>query len=183
MGFIESLLLAISLGMDAFSVALGMGARYHLPRQAFRLSWHFAFFQFAMPFVGWAIGRGLGGILGSLGKWIALVVLVSIGIKFIIGFIKKDGSFSSKDSDPTRGISLVMLSFAVSMDALVVGFGIGLIISNLLQTCILMGIVTFIMTMIGIYLGRAIQSMLGRWAELIGGIVLIAIALKIVMHS
>ncbi len=113
--------IAVALAMDAFTVACSVGMLLGIPskRQKFRLSWHFGLLQFLMPLIGWALGSGLAGFVASFGKWLAAGILVLLGLKIILSAVRnRDMAFAS---DPTRGLSLVFLSFAVSIDALAVG--------------------------------------------------------------
>jgi len=121
-------LIAVGLAMDAFSVALGVGASLPrlTPRHMFRLSWHFGLFQFMMPVLGWAAGSKLVGQISSWSHWLAFLLLTLIGARMMVDGLRTSDSPTAK-TDPTRGVSLVTLSLATSFDALAVGLSLAAI--------------------------------------------------------
>lgn len=170
--------IAIALAVDAFTVACGVGLMLGDPsrRQSFRLSWHFGLFQFLMPLIGWGIGSGVAGVLTHYGKWLAFAVLAALGAKMILGAVRNRSlSFAS---DPTRGVSLIILSIAVSIDALGVGFSLSLIEVGVLWPSIVIGVVASLFTLLGLHLGRIISKRFEKTAMIIGGLVLVAIGIK-----
>ena len=172
---LELIAVAVALGCDAFSVAIGVGAQGLTGRRIFRLSWHFGLFQFFMPLIGLAIGSYSAHLLGTAGKWIAALCLVVIGFNMLRGaFRKKDAS--REPGDPTKGWSLIVLSFSTSIDALITGFGLGLMGVNILLACIVIGVTASLMTIIGMLIGAGAAYAIGRRAEAFGGIVLISLA-------
>ena len=119
--------IAIGLAMDALAVAIATGIVLGKVsgRQIFRLSWHFGLFQFLMPVIGWQAGLSVERYLSGYGPWLAFGLLGLIGGKMIHEALRGSGTERAV-SDPTRGVSLVLLSVATSMDALAVGLiGIG----------------------------------------------------------
>jgi putative Mn2+ efflux pump MntP len=176
---VEVLGIAVALAMDAFTVSCGVGLilRDVSGRQQFRLSWHFGFFQFLMPIVGWMAGYGIAGPAGAFGKWLAFAVLLLLGLKMIWSATKRTPI--SGAADPTRGISLVLLSLAVSIDALGVGFSLSLIEVGVFWPSVVIGIVTSMFTLVGLRLCRVIGSGFERPAMIVGGLILIAIGIKI----
>jgi len=181
LGIIQTILIAISLGFDAFSVALGIGNKIKNQSQVFRLSWHFGVFQFLMPIIGWHLGNDLSQVIGHYGNLIAALILIIIGIKMILNMFKQDKNPTSNSTDPTRGFTLVLLSIATSMDALGVGIGFGLTASSLLFNCFIIGAVAALMTFAGIKLTNSVSHITGKKMELLGGIILIGLAIKIVI--
>ncbi|MCX5873064.1 MAG: manganese efflux pump MntP family protein [Deltaproteobacteria bacterium] len=174
---------AIALGMDAFAVALAVssGLCFVTFRHMFRLTWHFGLFQSLMTLVGWVGGESVSGFLGGLNNWIAFGLLVFLGVKMV-----KESWDSEKrvqGFDPTRGWSLVGLSVATSLDALAVGISFSLIGMSILWPSLIIGIIAFLMTLIGMKIGHRVGKNLGEWAERAGGIVLIAIGAKILIVS
>ncbi len=174
---IENLLIALGLAADAFSVSLAAGAQGFRPRRIFRLSWHFGLFQFLMPVIGWFGGELVAKIVGRAGPWIVLVLLGSIGIKMIIDGIK---DAPKRLPDLSRGWKMVSLSVATSIDALAVGFGLGLLDVPVWRPAIVIGVVCSIMTIIGLYLGVRMYRKIGHRALMIGGLILIGIGIKMV---
>ena len=183
MSFFELILLSLALGADAFSVALALGHRIKGFRPVFRLSWHFGLFQFLMPLVGWALGEVAAGIAGGFAPWAAFVLLAIIGGRMVWQFFRAGDEQERKYQalDPTRGWSLLVLSLATSMDALGVGIGLGLVASSLLVPCLVIGVTAAAMTAGGVLLGRLIGMVARRWAELIGGLILIGIGIQLVV--
>jgi putative Mn2+ efflux pump MntP len=180
MDWLTILLIAPSLGMDAFAVALGVGAG--LPsnsgRPLFRLSFHFGLFQFLMPLIGWFIGGAVQQLFASYAHWIAFALLAWVGGRMVRESFNRDEKHLSVD--PTRGMSLVVLSIATSIDALAVGLSLAMLDVNLLLPSVIIGIVTAGMTLAGMLLGHRLQESWGKRAELAGGLVLIAIGLRVV---
>ena len=173
--------LALALAMDAFAVAVTVGVV--LPRLTFRpifrLCWHFGFFQFIMPVIGWTVGLSVHQWLAAWDHWIAFGLLVGIGGKMIYeSFFNKS---PRQRGDPTRGWSLILLSVATSIDALAVGFSMAMLGVNVWLPAVMIGLVAGLMTFLGMLLGRQFKKHLGRRMELIGGAVLIAIGLKILL--
>ncbi len=183
MRFIEIALIAIALGCDAFAVGMGVGAKTCSPRQVFRLSFHFGLFQFIMPLLGWFLGQNLVGLASRWAPWIAFALLFFIGAKMTGEnlFCKDSEQKTEECLDPTRGFSLVLLSVATSLDALGVGLSLGLIGAGLLFPAIWIGLTAGAMTWSAMKLGNRLSRRFGRWMELAGGIILMAIAIKLVI--
>lgn len=179
---IETALVAVALGCDAFAVGLGVGTQFCSPRQVFRLSFHFGLFQFLMPLIGWLAGRNMVGIARQWAPWIAFLLLFFIGAKMCYESMQpKDAGQPGQCPDPTRGFSLVILSFATSIDALGVGFGLGMLGEGLLVAAVWIGIAACTMTWIAMKLGNKLSQKFGRRMETIGGAILMAIAVKLLM--
>ncbi len=179
MKFFEIALVAIALGCDAFAVGMGVGVRFCHPRQVFRLSFHFGLFQFIMPVLGWFVGQRLLGTASTWAPWIAFGLLFSIGTKMAAESLFGKDSGESECADPTRGMSLMMLSVATSLDALGVGFSIGILGAGLFLPAIWIGITAGAMTWVAMKLGNRLSMKFGRWMEVVGGFMLMAIAVKL----
>jgi manganese efflux pump family protein len=173
--FVEVLLISLGLSADAFSVALASGAHGFAPRRIFRLSWHFGLFQFLMPIIGWYGGDVLAQHIGGAGQFLVLLLLVGIGCKMIYDGLKNN---SHDTPDLSRGWKLVMLSVGTSLDALGVGFGLGLIGTSIVFPALIIGIVCAAMTILGLFLGVCLYKYLGHKAMILGGLILIAIGIK-----
>jgi len=176
LSFLETLVIALGLAMDAFSVSMAVAAGGRTARQTFRLSFHFGLFQFFMPLIGGFVGKSLAQPLGAYDHWIAFGVLAFIGGHMIFQSIHEKPERSS--ADRSKGWSLVFLSTATSIDALGVGFSMGLIATNLLIPCFVIGIVAGALSFVGVKLGRRLSLVFGRAAEAFGGLVLLLIAVK-----
>jgi manganese efflux pump family protein len=177
---VETLFISVALGCDAFAVGLGVGTRFCLPRQVFRLSFHFGLFQFLMPLIGCFIGQNLVGFARDWAPWVAFGLLALIGGKMTYESLGPEEDKQSREcADPTRGFSLVALSFATSMDALGVGFGLGILGEGLFFAATVIGIVACTMTWVAMRLGNRLSAAFGRRMETAGGLILIAIAFKL----
>lgn len=185
MNLIEILILSLALAMDAFAVALANGIclREVNKRQTFRLAFHFGLFQMLMPIIGWYLGLTIRTFVTIFAPWIAFGLLCAIGINMIIESREAEDSSCKKTKDPTKGLSLIILSVATSIDALAVGLSFSILNRPIAFASAIIGIVAFIMTIIGLHLGKQAASMpnLGKIAELAGGMVLIVIGLKILL--
>jgi putative Mn2+ efflux pump MntP len=176
MSFWEILILAFVLGIDAFSVALGVGTGGSTFRQTFRLSFHFGLFQFIMPIIGWLLGQNVISLIQRYDHWVAFGILFAIGLRMIYeAFHHKSGKTKG---DRTRKWSLVTLSIATSIDALGAGIGMGIWGTSLFYPCIIIGITAGIMTLIGMKLGGIMSTVIGDRMEAVGGAVLVLLSLK-----
>ena len=177
----ELLTVAIALAMDALAVAIATGVRLQTvnSRQTFRLAWHFGLFQALMPVAGWAMGLTIKEVVQAWAHWIAFILLLYIGIKMIKEALTDDTV--ENQCDPTRGLTLIMLSVATSIDALAVGFSLSVLGVSIWYPALIIGIVALCFTALGIHAGKFIggASRIGRKAELIGGIALILIGCNI----
>ena len=175
------LALALALALDAFAVAVTVGGV--LERLSFwpvfRLAWHFGFFQFAMPVVGYAAGVTLMRWIAPVDHWIAFGLLAFIGGKMIYESTQLR-TFSER-SDPTKGWSLIGLSLATSMDALAVGLSLAVLGIGIWLPCVVIGLVAATLTLLGMLIGRRLGRRLGSRMEIAGGVLLILIGLKILL--
>lgn len=174
--------IALGLAMDAFSVAVATGiclGKVH-PRQAFRLSFHFGLFQFGMPVLGWTAGSLVAEQIRSFDHWLAFGLLSFVGGKMIWEALHPEEECVR--GDPTRGISLVMLSLATSIDAFAVGLSLALLGAPVLFPSLVIGAVAGNMTLLGLQIRRRAGNLLGRRMEIVGGLVLIAIGIKILVE-
>jgi len=176
------LLIAVALAVDAFAVAVAAGIC--LPRvgarRTFRLSWHFGLFQAGMNVIGWAVGVSVRSGIERFDHWLAFGLLCVVGGRMIQEALTGDEE-ERCERDPTRGGSLVLLSVATSLDSLAVGLSFAVLGVPVWRPALIIGLVAAILTAAGLHLGRLAgrASSLGRNAEIIGGVVLIAIGVKI----
>ena len=175
--------IAVALAMDAFAVALATGVALQNvnARQTFRLSWHFGLFQALMPIIGWYCGTSIQHYVAAYAHWIAFILLVAVGGNMIREalHIEEDGNVVKKDA--TRGLTLVILSVATSIDALAVGLSMSLLQVAIIYPAIIIGLVAGIFTIIGLHLGQKAAELkrLSPIAEISGGLVLWLIGLNI----
>ena len=182
MSLITIFLLAVGLGVDAFSVAIAAGAAaaQRTWRPVLRLSLAFGFFQFIMPLLGWLAGATIAFLIHRFAHLVAFILLAAIGGKMIYDGCSKD--HPRQKVDPTRGWVLLGLAVATSIDALAAGFSISLLRSPILFASVIIGLVCFVMTALGMVFGKALARLLGNKAEIAGGLVLIIIAVKILVE-
>ena len=181
MNLVTIYFLAVGLGVDAFSVAIGIGAANDKKSWApvLRLAAAFGLFQFVMPIVGWLAGLTVVEIIASFDHWIAFALLTLVGGKMIWEGFEKESDVGK--ADQTRGWPLLMLSIATSIDALAVGFSFSVLKNPILFPAVIIGIVCFIMTIIGMIFGKVLARIFGKKVEIFGGLVLIAIGVKILI--
>jgi manganese efflux pump family protein len=182
MDFIKIFAIATALAMDAFAVSISTGVclKNVNSRQLFRLSWHFGLFQALMPIIGWSAGLSIRRHIEHYGHWIAFGLLSLVGIHMIKEAFK-NGKCERPAKDYTKGMTLVMLSVATSIDALAVGFSLSVLKISIWMPALIIGIVAGTFTLIGMRIGERISAaeQWSTYAETIGGIVLIAIGLNI----
>lgn len=181
MGTLQIVLIAVGLAMDAAAVSLGAAASGYAnePRAVFRLSFHFGLFQFMMPVLGWLLGIGVEQYVSSVDHWIAFGLLAYVGAKMIWSGIKP--SDQNLKSDPSRGFTLVMLSVATSIDALAIGLSLAMLKVSIWYPSVAIGIITAVLSVAAIKLGNRLGAAFGQRMEIVGGIILVAIGLRIVL--
>jgi len=178
------LLIAVALAIDAFAVALATGVC--LPevsvKHTLRLALSFGFFQAGMNILGWATGLTFRILIEAFDHWLAFGLLLLVGGHMIREALKNNDE-DCPTSDPTRGISLLMLSIATSIDSLAVGLSFAILKVSVWYPALIIGIVAFLMTACGLHLGRLVRSAsrLGHIAEIGGGVVLIGIGVRILV--
>lgn len=176
----EIFAIAVGLALDAMAVSIGAAACGYAcdARATFRLAFHFGLFQAFMPVIGWLAGAQVVGWVASVDHWLAFGLLAFVGIRMIRAGLHPDGA---PCSDPTRGLTLVMLALATSIDALAVGFGLALVDVAILIPSIVIGLVTVGLCVFGIRIGTLVSRRFGPRMEILGGIILIAIGARILL--
>ena len=172
-------ILAIGLSFDSFAVSVSSGLV--LPEfklsNLLKISFSLALFQGGMPVIGWLCGFLIKDLITEIDHWVALILLTFIGLRMIIsnsGKKKEDKIF-----DPLKLSILIGLSIATSIDALVVGVNFGLLKTNIILAAVIICIITFLISFAGIIIGYKTGKHFGKSLEIIGGIILICIGLKI----
>jgi manganese efflux pump family protein len=181
MHFLELLLIAIALSMDACAVAVCVGSAGYAGRRRniARLSISFGFFQFIMPVIGWFVGSRLQYLIASIDHWIAFGLLSVVGVRMIRSGFDSLGLMSSEN--PTRGFRLLALSVATSIDALAVGLSFSMLGLTVLYPSIIIGSVTCILSVAGMMFGNRLHAHTGKKLEIAGGLLLILIGLRILV--
>jgi len=182
MPFWTIFLIAIGLAMDCFAVSLGVGTAGTAVglRPTFRLFFHFGLFQGGMTLLGWLAGKTVVSYIASVDHWVAFGLLVFVGARMILGGLRKPGQEPSIP-DPSRGMTLVMLSVATSIDALAVGLSLALLDVNVFWAALLIGGVSAILSLVGLLLGNQLGLRFGKSMEILGGIILIGIGLRVLI--
>jgi putative Mn2+ efflux pump MntP len=173
---------AFALAMDAFAVSIASGVTLKKVsiRQTFRLAFHFGFFQALMPVIGWSGGLTVRSLIEHYDHWVAFLLLALVGGHMIREAFHKDQDKKEKN-DPTKGITLLMLSVATSIDALAVGLSLSILNISIWFPALIIGIVAALATGVGLHIGKRVgaSSHLSQYAECIGGIVLLLIGVRI----
>lgn len=181
MGFVEILMIALGLAMDAFAVSMAAGASGQAVggRAAFRLSFHFGLFQFMMPVMGWFLGVRIVAFLSSVDHWIAFGLLVFVGGRMIHSGWDPGGE--SIAADPSRGLTLVVLAIATSIDAFAIGLSLGMLRIRIWYPSVVIGIVTSGLSLFGLRLGTRLGPRFGKYMEIVGGTILSLLGLRVLL--
>lgn len=180
--FMTSFLIAVGLAMDAFAVSLGVatGGAAKDRRAKFRLAWHFGVFQMGMTLLGWLVGSTIASFITQVDHWIAMGLLAYVGSNMIrSGFNAEKESYSS---NPSKGKTLMTLCVATSIDALAVGLGMAMIGTPVFFPSILIGVVAIALSVVGLMAGNKLGGRFGKRMEIIGGLILIGIGIRIVIE-
>lgn len=187
MSYITIFGISAGLAMDAFAVSISYGCTpKKIPmKHILLISLSFGLFQAFMPVIGWSVGRFFSEIIKDYDHWVAFSLLAYIGVRMIIEGLKSD-----KDSDGSCDMDdhildlkkLLVLSIATSIDALAVGLSLSLLDYSIAEPAVIIGITTFVFSYIGVKMGCRLHKILGKRVEVFGGIVLIAIGVKIIIE-
>ncbi len=183
MSFLEILGIAVGLAMDAMSVAIAtslMLGRVNAG-QVFRFAFTFGLFQGAMPIIGWFAGRGIESYIEAWDHWVAFALLAGIGSKAIYETLTGNDNIAGVP-DPTIGITLYVLAVATSIDALAVGLNFGILDVSVWIPSLVIAIVTAGLTTAGMLLSRFINTRARKSLQILGGLILIGIGLKILIE-
>lgn len=181
MEWYASLLIAVGLAMDAFAVSLGIGTSgaANKPRPVFRVSFHMGFFQGLMTFLGWLAGSTIATLISAFDHWIALGLLAFVGIRMIRSGLQ-DGEEIQK-SDPSRGSTLIVICIATSIDAMAVGLSLAMLNVEILSPSLIVGVVTLILSLVGLLAGNQLGKKFGKRMEVLGGLILNGIGIRILL--
>ncbi len=185
MSFYELLLIGIGLSMDAFAVSVckGLNMRDKINyKHAGLIALFFGGFQAIMPTIGYFLGKGFEQYITSIDHWIAFALLGFIGGKMVVDAIKEWNDEDTAEEDKINIKELFMLAIATSIDALAVGITFAFLQVNIVSAASIIGITTFILSIIGIVIGNKFGSRYKTKAELAGGIILILIGVKILLE-
>ena len=181
MGILEILLIGVGLAMDAFAVSIckGLAMKKIDWKKAIIIGLYFGIFQGVMPIIGYFLGTTFQSLVTSMDHWIAFVLLALIGGNMI----KEAFDYESEGcNDNIDFRTMLVLAIATSIDALAVGITFAFLKTNLLVAVLVIGIITFILSLIGVKIGNKFGSKYESKAELVGGIILILMGLKILLE-
>ena len=202
---IEVILLAMALAMDAFAVAIGLGAKSPKQTQSYILrlalisALYFGIAQGVMPLIGYLLGAALLGWLASAAPWIGGFILIALGGKMLYEALKPDDQEAIDDAQSLEGSvshsnnkqmlsvinhrTMFTLAIATSIDAMAAGFTLNLLALNAWLSCLIIALITAVFSWFGVYLGKRSGTWLEDKAEILGGVVLIAIGFKVMLFS
>lgn len=180
---VEFLLLGVGLAMDAFAVSIckGLAMRKVNKKQAVIIALFFGGFQAIMPVIGWLLCKGFQTYIEAFDHWIAFALLAFIGVKMIIETLReKEDDVVIEEMDPSLDMKeMLMLAIATSIDALAVGISLAALDRPIVEPAAIIGVVTFVISIIGVYIGNFFGNRYKKRAELTGGIILVLIGVKI----
>ncbi|HMK54728.1 MAG TPA: manganese efflux pump MntP family protein [Methanobacteriaceae archaeon] len=181
MDIFSILLLAIGLAMDAFSVSITRGLSIRCGvKDALWIAIFFGGFQAIMPVLGWASGMKLAQLIHNLAPWVAFILLAFIGGKMIYDGLKQNENRNISEILSFR--ELLILSVATSIDAFAVGVTFAFLNISILEPIIIIGLVTFVLSFLGVYVGKRLGHLFENKIEVIGGVILVGIGLKILIE-
>ena len=189
MNFTALIFTAFALSMDAFAVSItkGMTIKNLKKSTALKMALAFGVFQGAMPLLGWALGISFESYIKSIDHWIAFILLGFIGFNMIKGFFddRKEENASelefsaTTDVDDLSNKEIIMLAVATSIDALAVGISFAFLNVSIIPAASIICIITFLVCVVGVFVGNKVGDIFNGYAELVGGIILILIGFNI----
>lgn len=185
MSFLSTALLSLSMSADAFAVSLGKGACYDKPRlrDAARTGAVFGATEACAPLLGWLLGFAASSFIESVDHWLAFGILGLVGAKMIYESLRGgDGESCEGAGSQPSPLLLVVTAIGTSIDSMAVGVSLAFVDADILVSALCIGLATFTMSTLGIMIGHLIGTKLGRWAEALGGVTLIAIGARILQQ-
>lgn len=189
MNFIALIFTAFALSMDAFAVSItkGMTIKNLKKSTALKMALAFGVFQGGMPLLGWALGISFESYIKSIDHWIAFILLGFIGFNMIKGFFddRKEGKESelefsaTADEHDLSNKEIIMLAVATSIDALAVGISFAFLNVSIIPAASIICIITFLVCVVGVFVGNKVDDIFNGYAELVGGVILILIGFNI----
>jgi len=182
MEIVTIVIIAVGLAMDAFAVSIASGSAYKQLKlkHSLRIAIFFGGFQAFMPLIGCLAGLSVKEYTAGFDHWIAFGLLSAVGAKMIYESFRIGSA--EKSFDPSNILVLLVLSVATSIDALVVGVTLSLITSSIIAAVIIIGVVTFVLSYLGVFIGKKVGHFFENKIEALGGLVLISLGLKILIQ-
>ncbi|MGK7939284.1 MAG: manganese efflux pump MntP family protein [Crocosphaera sp.] len=183
MELVNTTFLGLGLAADAFAVSLSSGFLIQRIKfnKALKIALFFGIFQGVMPFIGWLTGLSFREFMTNIDHWIAFILLLGIGSKMIYeayNNLEEDDKFN-----PLETYTLFALALATSIDALAAGLGLSLLKTSILFPCTIIGLITFFLSFIGVFIGHKFGSIFNKKIEVLGGLSLIFIGSKILIED
>ena len=181
MNLASILLLGFAMSTDAFAAAIGKGAGMTRPRlsQALRVGLIFGVIEAITPVIGWLLGKGASRYIEAWGHWIVFALLLVLGLYMIRDSLKPESGAPVDEAREHGFVGLALTGLATSIDALAVGVGLAFVDISIVLVAVVIGLCTFSMVTLGIMLGRVLGDMVGKRAEMIGGVILIGVGVVI----
>jgi putative Mn2+ efflux pump MntP len=182
MGSLTTIVIAVGLAMDAFVVSIVSGSAYEQLRvkHALRMALFFGAFQAFMPLIGSLAGLTLRSYIAAYDHWVAFGLLAAVGGKMIYESFKITSV--EENPDPSNILVLLVLSVATSIDALAVGITLSIIAVSMIAAAVIIGLITFVLSYLGVYIGKRFGHFFERKMEVLGGVILIGIGIKILIE-
>ncbi|KQL51114.1 hypothetical protein AN964_19100 [Heyndrickxia shackletonii] len=171
------MLMAFALGMDAFSVGIGLGMFQLRYKQIFYIGLTIGFFHVWMPLIGMLAGHFLSDTFGTITKYIGGILIIVLGIQMILSSFKKE----ERNLIKPEGWGLIIFAFSVSLDSFSVGLSLGIFGARAAAVVLCFGIAATILTWAGLIIGRKAQGLLGTYSEVLGGSILFAFGIKLLL--
>ena len=181
---VEIFLIAVSLALDAFAVSVSSGISIpgFGPRQAVKMGLWFGTFQFLMPLLGWLLGSSVSRYIEAVDHWVAFALLAIIGGRMVWGSLRHGAGDEEEAPSDLSAKRLCLLAIATSIDALAVGVSMAFMSVPVLLSAVVIGVVAFVLSVVGGLAGKRLGALFQRRAELVGGLVLVGIGLKILIE-
>jgi manganese efflux pump family protein len=176
------LFIALSLSADCFAVSICGSISMTKLKAApvLRTALAFGIAQAVMPLIGWAVGRSVVNFISSYAFWVAFGLLLIVGGRMLWEAFHNKGDDCA---DITRGVLLITMAIATSIDALAVGLSFAFLDTNIALASSIIGVVAFLLTIVGFTIGRKVGGLLGERAKILGGLVLIGIGIRILVEN
>ena len=182
---LELFLIGVGLSMDAFAVSIckGLGMEKVNKKHTFLIGLYFGGFQALMPFLGWALGIRFQKYITAVDHWIAFFLLLIIGGKMVIEAVReKEEDICGEKDKPLDHKEMLILAVATSIDALAVGVTFAFLNVSIVEAITIIGCTTFVLSIIGVIVGNFFGTRYKKKAEIIGGVILMLIGLKILLE-
>ena len=181
---ISILLLGFAMSADAFAAAIGKGAAMKRPHlgQALRAGLIFGTIEGITPVIGWLLGKGASRYVVAWDHWIAFGLLLALGLHMIHNGLKADSDEPADDGRKHGFLNLALTGISTSIDAAAIGVGLAFVDTPIAVVAVVIGLCTFVMVTLGIMLGRVFGAVVGKRAEIIGGVILIGVG-AVILHE